>query len=1230
MRFREGLTALVPRPNVADRFVSTPVGLFTVGDSVRCVIQRVDLARERVIATFKSAVVGTSSGSSCFLKALLRENSLAAQLEASSEGKNLPDWKKFPLASIVTGTVSSVESYGVVLTASDQTTMMLARGIHAKSKTAVTVGQVVKVLVLDLDCKNRVLDVTLDEELIAKMSPPPEKKIKKTATSTAVLASLSVKGSVVKGRVELIQAEGKYLVVSLSQSTIAYVMLTDYHCPSPGEASDFAEHQEISLRVESASVSGQGESPYCSSAILSLLKGAQRDQTARIQQDAETSDATLREKKEGKKDPAVLKQSFLDSVRLGAVLTWRVVSVSPLEVLVKPDYFESMDLKLKAAIHLTGTADQAMASDDLKKVLSKAPVRSKDATEILPGHPFFGIVTGSKLLARIVQLRRGTAAKEGSKKTEDDDKLILYLSVDGLNKAEEDSSSGKRKRGDAQDAQSNRWAPMLQLWGKNSLVVYGTYAGCVTKMEETGCIVSLSPYISSRLNFMDVSKDEAVVKLFMQRASVGLRVVVQVNSFTYEAKDSTKSKPKGITVGRARIEDFIGAGGSLKDACAKAIAAADSSSADVKLGSLVYGLLDLRSHHQHHRVIRPPALQVALGNGQTGRVCLTELTDPSEWRDCAHLMAAPSSSSRAEQLPNGRRHGELVQCRVISVPSSSSGGEEVIELSLRPSRLACKSKKDSFLPDPIPLEGSVVQAFVANCSSKGKGCFLRLTMGITGQVLMKDLSDEFVKEPHLLLPMGKLVTARVLSASQTENTAKLSLKGSVVLGDKKAEEDIKSIKVRSTVEGTVQRVTPIGVFIAIVGTSLVGLSRRSAACEDSEELSEMYEVGAFVRAKVLSVAKNSKKVALGLKPSFFVKEDIHGKDTSDNESDEEEEGEGSEEEDDDEEEDDEEEEDDDEDDEDDDNIAMLDEEDDGSDAEMDAMIRAASVQPIDSDDEEEEEEEMPKKKGKKSKAEVIEEEDSDDEDDAGPSIFAAPRTQKAKGAGMVWGDFKPKETAATIAVSKDEEEEEEEDSEEEIGGKGRTRQKEALRRKEEQAIRAREASLQGGTLVPGRPEDFERLLLAEPSSSLLWVKYMSHYLLQADLDATRQIAERALRTIGFKEEEEKLNVWLAYTNMEYKYGDMASLEGVFKRAVQESNGKLLHLNLAEAYEAAKDRKGAAAIFDKALKKYKTSKKVWMAYQHFTLRTGDSEGAKALLSRSMQSLSRHKHVEVIIK
>jgi hypothetical protein len=47
-----------------------------------------------------------------------------------------------------------------------------------------------------------------------------------------------VKGSTLKGRIELVQKDGKYLVVSLSKSAIAYVMISDYHCPTM-EASEY-------------------------------------------------------------------------------------------------------------------------------------------------------------------------------------------------------------------------------------------------------------------------------------------------------------------------------------------------------------------------------------------------------------------------------------------------------------------------------------------------------------------------------------------------------------------------------------------------------------------------------------------------------------------------------------------------------------------------------------------------------------------------------------------------------------------------------------------------------------------------------------------------------------------------------------------------------------------------------------------------------------------------------
>jgi rRNA biogenesis protein RRP5 len=72
--------------------------------------------------------------------------------------------------------------------------------------------------------------------------------------------------------------------------------------------------------------------------------------------------------------------------------------------------------------------------------------------------------------------------------------------------------------------------------------------------------------------------------------------------------------------------------------------------------------------------------------------------------------------------------------------------------------------------------------------------------------------------------------------------------------------------------------------------------------------------------------------------------------------------------------------------------------------------------------------------------------------------------------------------------------------------------------------------------------------------------------------------------------------------------------------------------MAQIYEDNQDFSAATLLFERALKKphLKKSKKVWIAYQAFKLRRNEMKIAKELLARSLQSLSRHKHIEVISK
>jgi len=77
---------------------------------------------------------------------------------------------------------------------------------------------------------------------------------------------------------------------------------------------------------------------------------------------------------------------------------------------------------------------------------------------------------------------------------------------------------------------------------------------------------------------------------------------------------------------------------------------------------------------------------------------------------------------------------------------------------------------------------------------------------------------------------------------------------------------------------------------------------------------------------------------------------------------------------------------------------------------------------------------------------------------------------------------------------------------------------------------------------------------------------MSFQLQLSEIDKAKEIAKRSLRTINFREEGEKLNVWIALLNLENKYGTDDSLEAVFKDAARHNDSKTIHLRLAAIFD----------------------------------------------------------------
>ena len=1269
VRFRNGMTALAPRPNIADAFISSPVGLFHVGDSVRCVVQRVDMARERALISLKPTVVSPSTGIMTYLESFLNERYCIYN-------STTLNWKENSIGRVVKATVSAVKAYGVVLVGMDNVTMMLAKANNGEA-SSFSEGDTVEALVLDIDFDNNVLDVTLDAEFVANAKKFKEsqmlvkKKSKKRSTPECVVGEICRNCVVV-----LVKAQ--YLVV-LMKGLVCFVMVADYHCPYLSTV-DFKVNQSISVKVERCLRNNFGSylnvkdlpSPYSLTAVGIIIKD-DGDVSAK-QSTSEKGESEVLNEDIPRNETKLDEQKFLDSLRVGSVLKWEVSDISATNISVRPGNLHSNDIEVTASIHVSSAVDGCDGCDDLEAILDD--IKLNDDVErygISRYHPFHGLSIGAKILGRVIQVRHLKNEDEGDcvKK-----RIVVYLSL------------LPTKRND-KGSDSNRWRRMLQWSGRESIKMNGVYAGAITAIHRSYCQIALSPYISANVSIVDISNDASLVEKFRDYCHIGMKVTCVVTEII------TSRQKNSISVSRALVED-IASGSSLADLTKTItinISDKESSEGDFQCGDVILGVVDLSGYANAKK---PPALSVTLPNGKRGRVCVTEISDKESWNDYADLFAShamrqqelrrrhrsgsnvslmSSDSAAGDEDLSDIQDGSLVKCCVLTAAS-------IPELSLRDSRVTAKSRKRATAVDTVPNPGDIVKGYVVNTTSKG--CFVRLSSQITGRVLIKELSDNFIESPMDVFTPGKLVKAKVISVtdnSQGDNEnfeaiqVNLTLRDSIVNGDG-GNEEFDSLNKGDIVSGTVHRVTDFGVFVAINGTSLIGLSRKAMAAPVDDDLSAIYEEGDRVRAVVISKSSGH-KIALGLKSSYF---DDEGGDANGEMDEEEEQSKGSS--DDDEErssdedsdnddissnqssnensskEDDvvsdssgeescENEESNDESDEDDNFIVGYEDvSNSDDDSEVEKLIREAALHTGDTDSNGDSDDESVAPRTKKAKTESESDDsdtdsdsDDDENDDNSRQFMSNGINASTSSSGQMqinWGEkFKPAQASVTSTNNgkevSDDSDDDSVDEEDEVMNSGHSgRKKKSERRKEEETTRQKEKDLLDGNADPSSADDFERLLITQPNSSLLWIQYMSFFMMGADIESARAIANRALRTINFREEDEKYNVWVAWINLEHKYGTMSSLEKCFKRGVSESKGKYLYIHLAELYDKADDVKGCRLLFEKALKKHKTSKKVWMAYQHFELRRQNDKEARALLGRSMQSLSRHKHVEVIIQ
>ncbi|XP_077380962.1 protein RRP5 homolog isoform X2 [Festucalex cinctus] len=182
----------------------------------------------------------------------------------------------------------------------------------------------------------------------------------------------------------------------------------------------------------------------------------------------------------------------------------------------------------------------------------------------------------------------------------------------------------------------------------------------------------------------------------------------------------------------------------------------------------------------------------------------------------------------------------------------------------------------------------------------------------------------------------------------------------------------------------------------------------------------------------------------------------------------------------------------------------------------------------------------------------------------------------------------------------------------------------------EKALTQREMELMDPQLRPQDAAAFERLLLASPNSSILWLQYMAHHLQGTQIEQARAVAERAIKTISFREEQEKQNVWVALLNLEIMYGTEESLKKVFERALQFCEPMPIYQQLADIYTKSDKIKEAENLYHSMVKRFRQNKAAWLSYGTFLLQQGQSDAASALLQRALNSLPSKESVDVIAK
>ncbi len=156
--------------------------------------------------------------------------------------------------------------------------------------------------------------------------------------------------------------------------------------------------------------------------------------------------------------------------------------------------------------------------------------------------------------------------------------------------------------------------------------------------------------------------------------------------------------------------------------------------------------------------------------------------------------------------------------------------------------------------------GTIVEGRVRNLTEFG--AFVEITEEIDGLVHVSDMSwTKRVKHPSEVLAKGDAVRARITNIDVTGQRVSLSIKDFL---PNEWQDFMDSNGVGDDIVGRVVNVTDFGLFIDVYD-GLEGLAHVSEVDVPGGKLEDHYKIGEFVRARILRIEDEDKKVGLTLR-----------------------------------------------------------------------------------------------------------------------------------------------------------------------------------------------------------------------------------------------------------------------------------------------------------------------------------------------------------------------------